>query len=434
MRFLTSDIAAAVDGTLVGPDVEVDEARHDSRDVVGGELFVPVQGLRDGHDFIGAALEAGAAAYLTARAPVGGTAVVVDDPASALRALAMAARRRLPPRVVGITGSVGKTSAKDLTASVLGRQWLTSASLRSFNNELGVPLTLVNAADGTEALVAEMGARGHGHIAELCAVAQPTVGIVTAVELVHAEMFGDLASVARAKAELVESLPASGTAVLNGANPWVADMAERTEADVLTFGAHDADVRAEDVFVDRALHPSFRLCTPWGDTQVELRVRGLHQVGNALAAAAAGLVCDVELADVAAGLVEAELSPWRMELHTAPSGAVIINDAYNAGPASVEAALRSLVHLEARRHLAVLGPMAELGHHGPEAHRAIGELVGELGVEAVAVDAPDYGLPDVADVDEALSRLGELGTGDALLVKGSRVAGLERLVHRLLET
>jgi UDP-N-acetylmuramoyl-tripeptide--D-alanyl-D-alanine ligase len=436
MKFRASEIARAVGGQLVGPDVEVDEARHDSREVSGGELFVPLVDERDGHDFIDAALAAGASAYFTARAPQGASAIVVSDPAAALAALGAHARMRLDDRVVGVTGSVGKTSCKDLAAAALGTEYETHASLRSFNNEYGVPLTLANAPDGTEATVIEMGARGLGHIAELCEIARPTVGVVTAVELVHTEIFGGLDQVARAKGELIEHLPASGTAVLARSDPLIAAMAQRTHARVLFFGSLDADVRARDVVLDRELRPSFVLESPWGDAPVQLAVRGAHQVHNALAAAAAALACDVTLADVARGLGEAELSPWRMELHTAPSGATVLNDAYNAGPASVEAALRSLHLLEADRHIAVLGPMAELGEHGGHAHRRIATIAADLGIEVLAVGAPDYEsatVEHVADRGAVLARLADVGSGVAVLVKGSRVAGLEQIAHALLE-
>ena len=435
MRFRASEIAAAVAGELVGPDVEVDEVRHDSRDVVGGELFVPLRDVRDGHDFIDGALASGAAAYLTARAPQGGTAIVVDDPAAALAALGRHARGRLPGPVIGITGSVGKTSVKDLSAAALGTHLETHASLRSFNNEYGVPLTLANAPDTTDAVVVEMGARGVGHIAHLCAIADPTIGVVTTVEAVHTELFGDLDTVARAKGELVEHLPRTGTAVLNAANARVAAMAARTDATVVTFGSPTADVRIDDLRLDPLLRPSFALRTPWGDVDVRLAVRGEHQALNASAAAAVALACGVPLDLVASGLGEAELSPWRMELATAPSGLVVVNDAYNAGPASMEAALRSLVHLDVHRRAAVLGPMAELGAHGPEAHARIAQLCAELGVEVIAVDAPDYAGPGVHHVarwEDARDQLAPWGEGDAVLVKGSRVAGLERVAHALL--
>lgn len=432
MHLRASEIATATGGTMVGDDVEVSAVVHDSREVVGGELFVPVPGARDGHDFVDVARAAGAVAYLTARAPVGGTAVVVDDPVAALTDLARHVRGRLPDHVVAVTGSVGKTSTKDLAAAVLGRRWETMASPRSFNNELGVPLTLCNAPDRTEAVVVEMGMRGFGHLSHLCSIARPTIGVVTCVELVHVEAVSDLDGVARAKAELVEAVPAGGVVVLNADDARVAAMAGVTEARVLTFGL-DGEVRAEGVRLDGDLHPSFRLCSPWGDVETRLGVRGAHQVGNALAAAAVGLVSDVAPVEVAHGLAEASLSPWRMELHRTAAGAVVVNDAYNAGPASMAAALRSLAHLSASRRIAVLGPMAELGDHGPRAHREIGELAASLGIRVVSVGAVGYGGDEVADVDAALDALGTLGEGDAVLVKASRVAGLERVAHALLD-
>jgi UDP-N-acetylmuramoyl-tripeptide--D-alanyl-D-alanine ligase len=278
-----------------------------------------------------------------------------------------------------------------------------------------------------------MGARGHGHIAELCAVAEPTVGVVTTVEMVHTEMFGGLEAVARAKGELIESLPTDGTAVLNGDNPFVAEMAGRTTARVLTVGLEAGDLRAEDVDLSAELRAGFRLRSPWGDADVRLGIRGSHNVHNALAAAAVGLVCGVDLADVVVGLEQAEGSPWRMELRRAASGAMVLNDAYNAGPASMKAALHALARIDARRRFAVLGPMAELGeHHGP-AHREVAFQAELLDIELIAVAAPDYTGESLPDIDAALDRLGQLGEHDAVLVKGSRVAGLERLAHELLE-
>ena len=438
MRWKASRIAAIVGGRLEGPDVDVDGARQDSRELTGGELFVPVRAERDGHDFIGAALDAGAAAYLTARPPVGGTAIVVDDPETALATLGRDARGRLPDRVVGITGSVGKTTAKDLTAAALGQRFRVAASERSFNNEIGVPLTLVNAPDDTEAAVVEMGARGHGHISLLCDLGRPTIAVVTTVEAVHTEMFGELADVARAKGELVEALPSSGVAVLNAVNPFTAGMADivPTGARVLTFGTGRSDVWADEVVLDDELRPSFRLVTPWGSEHVRLGVRGRHNVMNALAATGAAMAAGAGLADVAAGLSDAALSPWRMELHTTPSGARVLNDAYNAGPASMAAALQAVDHLGGDgRRIAVLGPMAELGDRAGEVYREVATLAHELGIELIAVGAPDYtGAPalHVGDREAALAAIGALGPGDVVLVKGSRVAGLEALAQALL--
>ncbi len=456
MRFWASEIVATTGGVLVGEDVMVDGAGIDTRELPSGALFVPIVDARDGHDFIVDALERGASAFLTAHdapsdLPDGVAAIEVADPAAALSALGRAARDRLSAvpgpsgqgaEVVGITGSVGKTTTKDLLAAVLATTYRTAASVRSFNNELGVPLTLVNAPDGTEVAVVEMGARGLGHIDALCAVARPTIGVVTTVEMVHTELFGTVAEVAVAKGELIESLPPEGTAVLNGDSPLAAALADRTAARVLRFGvaptAPDGlDLWASAVTVDADLRPQFRLHSPWGEIDIHLGVRGGHNVGNALAAAAAALVVGVDLAAVAAGLGQAELSPWRMDLQTTPGGARLLNDAYNAGPASMAAALRALAALGAERPVAVLGPMAELGEDGPDAHRTIAALAEDLEVRVVAVAAPDYGpsAEHVAGLDEALALLladGSLGADDAVLVKGSRVAGLERLAVALL--
>jgi UDP-N-acetylmuramoyl-tripeptide--D-alanyl-D-alanine ligase len=433
MQLPAADVAAAVAGRLEGPDALVEGASIDSRTVRPGQLFVPVVAERDGHDFIAAALAAGAAAYLTSRPPVGGTAIVVEDTVAALQALGRAARARVTGPVVGVTGSVGKTSVKDLLASVLSQRLRTAASERSFNNELGVPLTLVDAADGTEAVVVEMGARNRGHIAFLCGIASPTVGIVTRVAAVHTEMFGTIEEVAVAKGELIEALPADGTAVLFTGDWRVAAMATRSAAPVVMFGP-GGDVRAEDVEVDEELRPRFRLVSPWGDAAVALAARGRHQVDNALAAAAAGLACGLSPEEVAAGLAVATLSPWRMELATAPSGARVLNDAYNANPTSTAAALRSLAALPAARRTAVLGLMAELGPTSDADHAEVGALARSLGVRVIAVAAPAYGGEDVPDVAAALVALGELGPDDAVLVKGSRVAGLERLADALLSS
>ena len=432
MRWRASAVAAAVGGSLHGPDVDVDGATIDSRHVRGGELFVPVRAVRDGHDFIPAALAAGAAAYLTAGAPVGGTAVSVADPAAALTDLGRAARARLPDRVVGVTGSAGKTSTKDLLAAALTGPFRPAASERSFNNELGVPLTMVNAPDDADAAVVELGARGIGHIRLLCAVARPTVGVVTNVGLAHTEMLGDLDGVARAKAELVEALPSSGTAVLNAEDERVAAMRSVTAARVLTFGIERGDVRAADLALDAELRPAFRLLSPWGGAQVRLELRGAHHAANAAAAAAAALAVGAPLEAVAAGLGRARLSPWRMEMSRSEAGGFVLNDAYNANPSSTEAALRSLSVIAAHRRVAVLGPMLELGEHTEPAHRRVAALAASLGIQLIAVDAPAYGAEDVADVEAAAAAVGTVGPGDAVLVKGSRAAGLERLAALLL--
>jgi UDP-N-acetylmuramoyl-tripeptide--D-alanyl-D-alanine ligase len=430
------EIAAAVRGEVVGGPASVSGAAIDSRAVTGGELFVPLVAERDGHDFIGAAVEAGAAAYLTARPPlpdVAVPAVRVDDPMRALTRLGTVARDRLPEAVTGITGSVGKTSVKDLLAAVLATTFRTTASAKSFNNEIGVPLTLLGAPDDTEVTVLEMGARGIGHIRTLCDVARPTVAVVTMVAEVHTSEYpGGLDDVAKAKGELVEAVPVDGAAVLNGSDARVRRMADLTDARVLTYGV-SGDVVAQKVDVDELLRPRFRLASPWGSVDVQLGVHGVHQVANALAAAAAALVQDVPLEAVAEGLSSAALSPWRMELGHTASGAAVLNDSYNSNPTALEAALHSLAALDAGRRIAVLGVMAELGPTSDQRHAEMGELADDLGIEVVTVDCPAYGTgTDVPTPQAAVDALGTLGPDDAVLVKASRSAGLDRVAALLV--
>lgn len=438
MQFTTQQVAQAVDGTLVGADVEVFGAGIDSRSVSPGQLFVPIVAERDGHDFIPAAIAAGAAAFLSDRDVPGVDApmIRVRDTAQALMDLGRAARARLPERVVGVTGSVGKTSTKDLLAAALRTIYITAANERSFNNELGLPLTLCAAPDDAQAAVVEMGARGIGHIDLLCSIASPTVGVVTRVEGAHLELFGSLEAVAQAKGELVEALPSSGLAVLSADQDVVLAMRSRTEASVLTFGrTSTADVTAEQVRLDEQLRPSFTLRTPWGSADVRLAVRGEHQLYNALAAAAAAGGLDVPLDAIVTGLSGAVISGLRMQLETAASGALILNDAYNANPTSMTAGLDALLALPAQRRFAVLGVMAELGDDAAAAHRTIADRATQDGITVIAVDAPGYGAAaiHVEGIDAALVALGQLGAQDAVLVKGSRVAALERVADALLD-
>lgn len=453
MHWTAAAVAESVGGVLRGPDVGIDMVTQDSREISPDEgcLFVPIVAERDGHEFIGAAIEAGAVAYLTARAGAEAAgareaseaavaAIEVADTAVALVDLGRAARRRLASAtVIGVTGSVGKTTTKDFLASVLGEAMLTHANTRSFNNELGVPLTLLGAPDDASAVVVEMGSRGIGDVAHLCDIAQPRVGVVTTVGVAHTSEFGDVDSVARAKAELVEALPADGLAVLNADVPLVAAMAASTKAEVQTFsaaGAHaaadmGADVWADEVVLDDELVPSFRLVTPHGSADVTLGARGLHLVGNSLAAAIVGLHLGLSLDQVATGLAAPVLSPLRMELLSLDGGGVILNDSYNANPMSTEAALRSLAALPADDRIAVLGVMAELGSSAEVEHSRIASLAADLGIRVIGVDAPGYGGHQVPDIAGALAAIGEPAAGTAILVKGSRVVGLERLVKRL---
>lgn len=428
MRFSASELTAHLGGELRGPDVTVEGASIDSRTIRPGQLYAPIVAERDGHAFVPAALEAGAPAYLTAQEPVGGTAIRVRDTAAALLRLGALARGRVGG-AIGVTGSVGKTTTKDLLAACLAATFRTAANERSFNNELGLPLTLLNAPGETRWAVLEMGVRRVGDIERLAAVARPDVGVVTSVEMAHVEYLGGLDGVARAKGELVAALPASGLAVLNVDDVRVRRMASLSACPVLGYSVGgDADVRADDVTLDRDLRARFRLSSPWGRAEVRLALHGAHQVPNALAAATVALWCGVPVETVAAALAQSTGSPLRMEVRHVPGGAVLVVDCYNANPASAEAAVRSLAALPGGRKLALLGVMAELGDQSASAHRRIASLAQQLGIELVGYGTGLYGDAHVSGVEEAVALLRTLGPGDAALVKGSRVARLEDVV------
>jgi UDP-N-acetylmuramoyl-tripeptide--D-alanyl-D-alanine ligase len=449
------EIASWVDGTVVDADPETmvtAAASADSRQVVPGGLFAAIAGERvDGHDFAAAAVDAGAVVCLTSR-PVGQPAIVVDDPTAALGRLAGSVVDRLADcTVVGLTGSQGKTTTKDLLASVLAHRGPTVAPVGSYNTEVGVPLTVLRADRDTRQLVIEMGARGKGHIAYLCELTRPRIGLVLNVGLAHVGAFGSREGIARAKGELVESLPEDGLAVLNADDPLVAAMAGRTRARVLTYGAAaDADVRIGDVRLDPTGRPRFELAYEAKSATVELRLLGRHQAGNAAATAAVAVGLGMDLAEVAAALSEAEpASRWRMEPHQRPDGVLVLNDAYNANPDSMRAALDTLESITRSRPggraVAVLGPMRELGPASEEAHRVVGERVARHGVEVLVVVGEDAdgirqgalaaGLADAVLVDDPAAAVpalrDRLRPGDVVLVKASRADGLERVAHAL---
>src|SRR6185437_4241676 len=394
--FSAAEIAALTGGRLIDldPDLVISgKVEFDSRKVGTGDLFLAIKGDRvDGHDYAAAALERGALACLVSR-PVGVPAIEVTEPIAALTALATAAAGRLTARIVEITGSAGKTSTKDLAAQLFELAGPTVAPPESFNNELGFPYTVLLAGADTEYLVLEASARGIGHIRHLTGIARPAVAAVLNVGSAHLGEFGSAAAIAQAKGELVEALPADGVAVLNADDPLVAAMAGRTAARVLRFGTvADADLRAERVRLDPAGRPGFDLVGAGSDLvgdgfelPVQLQLHGAHQVSNALAAAGLALSCGLSPELVVDGLGRATpRSRWRMEVTEHPSGVSVINDAYNANPESMAAALRALLALAAGRPtVAVLGEMAELGPHAPDAHRELGRLAGELGVQRV---------------------------------------------------
>ena len=416
----------------------------DTRSLRAGQLFVALKAERDGHDYLDAAFLAGAPVVMVERGRTpsslrNATAVIeVADTDAGLWSIGCSARGRLAGPVVGVTGSVGKTSTKDLAAAALAPAKTVVASPRSYNNELGLPLTLANAPDSCEVAVLEMGARGHGHIARLCDLARPDIGVVTAVAEAHIEMLGDLDGVASAKGELVEALPAGGTAILNGDDSRVRRMQSRGQARAVIYsvspdaaGRGSADVVAENISLDEELRPTFNLRSPWGSALVRLEARGLHQVANALAALSVAGVVGVDMIAAVGALREAPISPLRMEVHRTRSGATLIDDSYNANPASMAAALRALKAVPARRRVAVLGAMAELGDSTLSEHRKIALMAADLGIDLVAIGTTDYGEKPLEECSELLGAVGGGGREVAVLVKASRAAGLDAVAARL---
>jgi UDP-N-acetylmuramoyl-tripeptide--D-alanyl-D-alanine ligase len=435
VNFDLDAVAQATSGTRSGPNLQICGASIDSRTICAGELFIPIIAERDGHDFIPAAIGNGAVAYLTSQ-PASDehatSAVLVSDTSRGLMDLGAFAHRQLKATAtIGVTGSVGKTSVKDLTAAALTPSHNVHANPGSFNNELGLPLTLLSAPDNTEILVLEMGARGLDQISKLAALTSPDIGVVTAVAMVHTELFGSIDEVARAKSELIAALPSTGTAVLNADDERVIAMQRITDAQVLSYGFGSADVQVENAALREDLCPSFTLKTPAGSALVKLRVAGLHNAGNAAAAAAAALATGASLESIVMGLQQARISPSRMAVHNRPSGAVVIDDAYNANPTSMRAALDALSALPHKNKVAVVGLMAELGAEERSAHEQIADYATALDIRLIVVATDLYGLEAVDDWQQAAELLGRLDAHDAVLVKGSFVAGLRALSSHL---
>jgi UDP-N-acetylmuramoyl-tripeptide--D-alanyl-D-alanine ligase len=441
VRDLAADPAAMVTGPVV----------IDSRQAEPGSLFAALPGLRaDGHDFAPQAVTAGATAVLASRPP-GVPALIVPDVPAALAALARAVVDRLPGlTIAAITGSAGKTTTKDLAAQLIERLGPTVSPRNSYNNEIGHPLTVLRVTRQTRYLVAEMSARGAGHIAALCEISPPQLGAVLCVGLAHAGMFGSIDDVAAAKAELPEALPADGVAVLNADDPRVLAMAGRTRARVVTFGqSPGADVRADGITLDEAGRARFTLVTGAGQAPVRLQLHGGHNVTNALAAAALAGQLGMETSAVADGLSAAVArSRWRMEVTERNDGVTVVNDAYNANPEALRAALSALVTMaRGRRAFAVLGPMSELGEQADELHEQAGLAAAGAGLAGLIVvgqeaapmltgakaDPAWHGeLLQVPDAPAAVAAVEErVRPGDMVLVKASRAANLQRVALAL---
>jgi UDP-N-acetylmuramoyl-tripeptide--D-alanyl-D-alanine ligase len=438
-----AEIAAITGGELVHTDgsaVVTGTVEFDSRVIGPGALFVAFAGEKaDGHAFADTAIGAGAVGVLGSR-DTGQPGVLVADPLAALARLARAVVDRLPElTVVGLTGSSGKTTTKDMIAQLAARIGETVAPPGSFNNELGHPYTVLKSAAGTRFLVLELGSRGPGHIRHLAAVAPPRIGLVLNVGAAHLGEFGSVEGTAAAKGELVEDLPDTGVAILNADDPLVAAMAARTTARVVLTGeAAGADVRADEVRLDDRGRAAYTLVTAAGSRPVTLGLSGRHMVANSLAAAAVALELGMPLDDLATALGElGVVSSRRMDVFDRPDGVTVIDDSYNANPSSTAAALRALAAMgSGGRTIAVLGYMAELGDFETAGHEQVGRLAAELGVDRLvavgdgaapilhgaAAEAAWKGEPVLAADQPTATRevLADLRPGDVILVKGSR--------------
>ena len=440
MRIPLAEVAGILHATVVGEvgsGLVADGVSYDSRQVLPGNLFVAIVAQRDGHDFVLDAVQSGAAAVLVSREVLGCSVpqLVVSDTSVALTALGKWARGHVKStvenRVVGITGSVGKTSTKDFIAAVLRSQLAVGASEKSLNNDQGVPVTLLNAPDAVRALVVEMGMRGFGEIARLAELVEPHIGVITAVGESHSERVGGVEGVARAKAELVESLPASGFAVLNADDARVVAMRSKTSAKAFTYGvAANADVRISDLVLDGEGCASFRITSQWGNGSCTLTVPGKHMASNAAAAVLVGALCGVSVADALRAVEHTEMSPMRMQVHALANG-VLLDDSYNASPTSMAAALHTLASMTADHRVAVLGVMAEISDAEMQ-HRNIAQLAQDLGIGVIAFQTDLYGLASINTYEEVYALLQKRSANTAILLKGSRVAGLDAVTQLLL--
>ena len=444
-----AEIAKAIGAEISGLDPSAIITEYpviDSRDAHAGTFFVALPGEKmDGNDFAEAALAAGARFAISTRA-VSGPTLVVSNTLEALQALAAFARSHATKcSFIGITGSQGKTTTKELLGHILTTQGETVVPTGSFNNEIGVPLTILRCTDETAYCVLEMGARHQGDIAALCQIARPTIGAVLVVGNAHLGEFGSREKIAQTKGELIDSLPDGGIAVLGSYDEFTPTMgASRSDISRLSFGASaGCAVRAADIEM-REGRAHFDLVTKAGRAAVSLRLIGPHQISNALAAAAIATALNVPIETIAAALSTADSSSkWRMELHEVGSY-VLINDSYNANPESMAAALQTLRLFAQERggsSWAFLGKMHELGESERESHAEIGRLADRLGIDHLvgvgtdlySVATEELTIHRCADRSEAIAIASHISGGDSLLVKASRAEGLDLLANELLE-
>ena len=438
MLITASEVAFVAHGTLVGLDCEASGIAFDSRALRLGQAFVALGGEADGHDYLQAASIAGApfAIVQRGRSIDALTCIEVDDCEAALTALGRHCRERLSGstngRVIGITGSVGKTSTKDLVLAVLRSQYAKAhAPEKSLNNDIGVPVTIINAPDLCDALVLEMGMRGLGEISRLCDVGHPQIGVITEVGDAHSERVGGIEGVVRAKAELVQAIPASGVAIVNSDSVNAMKTVHGISARVMTFGSSaTAAVRWEIVSSDERGCCAVRFTAGDESAVGVVPLPGIHMASNAASAVAVGITCGIGLTQCVEALSNTKSASQRMQWVTGRNGIRILDDSYNANPISVAAALRTVAENPAKKRYAVLGVMAEV-LHSDMAHQEIAALCRQLGIELLSLETDLYGVEamSLADIESTLSGL---DVSDVVLVKGSRVAATERVVQALM--
>jgi UDP-N-acetylmuramoyl-tripeptide--D-alanyl-D-alanine ligase len=448
MKRTLAQFAARCGGELRGADREFAQVVIDSRRVGPADLFCALPGTRtDGHEFLAQAAAAGAAAALVSRPmPVPLAQILVADVTQGLAQAARAWRRAFRGPVIGVAGSNGKTTTKEMLAAIMGQRGPCLATLGNLNNQLGVPLTLLRLTPQHTSAVIEMGANRAGDVEELAAIAAPGIGLITNAGAEHLEGFGTLEGVARAEGEMVAVLKPEGVAIINADDPYAPLWRGMTRAGVVNFGlGAEAEVRATELRLaadERGFVTRFTLHAAVGTLPVTLALAGRHNIYNALAAAAAAVAAGATLAQVAAGLASMRAVEGRLQLRMARTGAWLIDDSYNANPSSVSAALEVLAELPGRRWL-VLGDMGELGEHAVDSHRAIGAQARAAGVErvytfgplaALAADAFGAGAERFSDMDPLSAAVSAaLQPEVRLLIKGSRVNRLERLVAALTD-
>jgi len=459
------EIADCTRGILVSgsPELKVRGVIIDSRNAADGDIFIPLKGRTDGHAYIGDALRNGASGFLVEKGAESKEKLIglegkqyvieVEDSLKALQDIAAYHRTKLSAKVIGVTGSTGKTTTKDMVNCILAHKLRVISTDKNYNNEIGVPLTILRADENTQALVIEMAMRGIGQIKELAEIAKPDVGVVTNIGQAHMELLGSEEMIAQAKAELIESIPESGVVVLNSDDLWTPNLSKSARAKIVSYGITSGDVRGSEIVVDDLGRASFRL-NVYDDAigyVVRLAVPGKHNVYNALAASTAALQIGLSTDDVRIGLANCRPTAMRMEIFATDDNVVILNDAYNANPTSMQAALSTLMDIATEgRHIAVLGDMLELGNISSEAHKQIGEIVASLGVNIlVAVGPESQVMADSAtkagmlpktvitckESSTAAQVLKQLVTvGDVVLVKASRGVGLEEVVRAIVKT